>query len=472
MLFPTLVFALFFLVVFSLSWSLRNHPESRKWLLLAASYFFYGYWDWRFLFLLLFSSLMNYVAGVWIDAARTPQQGRRVLTVAVGLNLAVLGFFKYYNFFSESLTTLIYAVGWQRDLPFLNIILPVGISFFTFQGISYLFDVYRQEIPAARSPLDILLYISFFPQLVAGPIVRAAQFLPQLHRPPDPANIQAGLGFLLILSGLLKKVVIANYLAVELVDPVFFDPSAFGTLDLVLAVYGYAVQIYCDFSAYSDIAIGVAALLGYRFSKNFNQPYRALGIRDFWRRWHISLSTWLRDYLYIPLGGGRGGPWRRGRNLMVTMLLGGLWHGAAAKFIVWGGVHGAALMVEHRWRQRPGWGGATASWARMAMAWFLVFHFICFTWIFFRAASLETAFHYLSALTHWHTPTQAITPFLLFLTLSGLAAQFLPADSHERLGGVLQRMPWPAMGLITGLAIVVIDALGPEGVAPFIYFQF
>ncbi len=268
--------------------------------------------------------------------------------------------------------------------------------------------------------------------------------------------------------------VIANYLAVGLVDPVFFDPTVYGSVDLMLAVYGYAVQIYCDFSAYSDIAIGVAALLGYQFSKNFNQPYRAESVRDFWRRWHISLSTWLRDYLYIPLGGNQGSRLRRMRNLMTTMLLGGLWHGAATKFILWGGLHGFALFFEHLWIKRP-WkkGGNDRSWSRRLLSALLAFHFICFTWIFFRSASLDIASQYIQTLASgWNFPSQLATPFLVFLVVIGLISQFMPSDSHERLGRRLQQLPWVFQGLAFGGGIVVIDALGPTSVAPFIYFQF
>ena len=229
--------------------------------------------------------------------------------------------------------------------------LPVAISFLTFHAISYIVDVYRGRLKASRSPLDILLYISFFPHLVAGPIVRAHEFLPQLASPRRAEDFGFGENMLLILGGLFKKMVIANYLAVKFVDPIFTDPTQFSRFDLVMAVYAYAIQIYADFSAYTDIAIGVAALLGYRFPQNFNQPYRALGIGDFWRRWHMTLSNWLRDYLYIPLGGNRGGRLMTARNLMLTMLLGGLWHGANWTFLIWGALHGAALVVDHAYRR-------------------------------------------------------------------------------------------------------------------------
>ena len=319
MLFPTFGFALFFLCVFFGHWITLRQPLARKWLLLIASYWFYAAWDWRFCSLLFLSSVVNYAAGVAIRNVASAQGRNLALALCVVANLGVLAFFKYYGFFIESVAETLGALGWQRDLPFLDIVLPVGISFFTFQGISYAVDTYRGRLAQAPSLLDVLLYISFFPQLVAGPIVRAAHFLPQLRAAPA-MDAYTAFGLLLIVWGLFKKVVVATYLAQEIVDPVFFDPLAYASVDVLLAVYGYAIQIYCDFSAYSDIAIGVAALLGFQFPRNFDQPYRANSLREFWRRWHISLSTWLRDYLYIPLGGARNGAWRTYRNLILTML--------------------------------------------------------------------------------------------------------------------------------------------------------
>lgn len=470
MLFPTLDFALFFLAVFTVAWALRDRLEARKALLLGASYFFYGYWDWRFCLLLLGSSLVNYAAGRLLDGGAAPQRRRLVLGIAVTLNLGVLGLFKYYGFFIESLNDLMYAVGLERELPFLSIILPVGISFFTFQGISYVVDVYRGDVRASRSPLDLLLYISFFPQLVAGPIVRASVFLPQIEARPRADRVLVSFGLLLILVGLFKKVVVANYLATEMVDMVFLDPVFFGPVDLMLATYGYAVQIYCDFSAYSDIAIGVAALLGFRFQKNFDQPYRAQSLRDFWRRWHISLSTWLRDYLYIPLGGARAGRWKTYRNLMLTMFLGGIWHGAAWTFVIWGLLHGIGLAVERAlgWAReevvRPLW--------RRAVSIIIVFHFVCLTWIFFRASDFAIAWDYLASFGNWDAPVIYATPFILTLLAVGMAMHFTPHDLLDRIERRLRRLPIAVQGALIGLGIVAIDAMGPDGVAPFIYFQF
>lgn len=491
MLFPTLDFAIFYIVVFVAAWELRHDRDARKLVLVLASYFFYGYWDVRFMALLAGSSLLNYTAGRMIGALDDGAMRKWVLGIAVALNLAVLGFFKYYGFFLTSLAEMLAQVGLERDLPFLEIILPVGISFFTFQGISYLVDVYRRHVNASRSLLDIFLYISFFPQLVAGPIVRAAHFLPQLERDAHVNRRMAALAVVLILVGLFKKMVIANYLATELVDHVFFDPTAFGGGDLLLGVYGYAVQIYCDFSAYSDIAIGVAALLGYRFPRNFDHPYRSSSLQEFWRRWHISLSTWLRDYLYIPLGGSKGSTFATYRNLFITMFLGGIWHGAAWTFVFWGAFHGAMLGVERALKARwtaafgngNGYGGglfgsvlgmgrAVQGSLGTVLGVIVTFHLVCFAWIFFRATNFASAWSYVGGLFDWSEPAQYASPFIVGLIGATLAAQFLPSNWAVWTGALLRRAPWPVIGAVLGLGILVIEAMAPEGVAPFIYFQF
>ena len=469
MLFPTLDFGLFFLGVFGISWALSGRHSPRLFFLTAASYGFYAFWDWRFCLLLFGSSLGNWLFGRAIFRSNDAAQRKRLVGAAVALNLAVLGCFKYFNFFLGSLNALLESLGAARDIPYLGIILPVGISFFTFHGISYVVDIYRGTLKKPASFLEMLLYISFFPQLVAGPIVRAAHFLPQLSAPVDRNDIRATRALLLILGGLFKKVVVANYLATLLVDKVFFDPGAYGPVDLLCAAYAYAVQIYCDFSAYTDIAIGIAALLGYRFPQNFDQPYRALGFRDFWLRWHISLSSWLRDYLYIPLGGNEAG--ERYRNLAVTMLLGGLWHGAAWTFVIWGGLHGALLALEHAFLPDRATLKSWPFWAK-ALGIFVTFHLICLTWIFFRAPDLAHALSFLAGFGNWGMGPSAVTPFLLLLIAGALAEQFLPKDRMAMLERLTLRIPLPAQGVLAGAAIVAIDSLGPSGVAPFIYFQF
>ncbi|MBA4210034.1 MAG: MBOAT family protein [Parvibaculum sp.] len=483
MLFPTIEFGIFFLIVFTVSWAVRGLPEARKLFLVGASYFFYGWWDWRFLGLLFLSTLISYLAGLAL--ARAEREGLRkfIVGVAVVSGLTILGFFKYYDFFLSSLASLLEVAGLTRDLPFMQVILPVGISFFTFQGISYVVDVYRGHATAERSLVNVMLYISFFPQLVAGPIVRAADFLPQLHRPARLSRAHIGVGTVLILTGLAKKMVIANYLATELVDPVFFDPSAAGALDLLIGIYGYAVQIYCDFSGYSDIAIGVAALLGYRFLENFNQPYRAASLQDFWRRWHISLSTWLRDYLYVPLGGNRHGEARTYRNLFLTMFLGGIWHGAAWTFVFWGAFHGAMLGIERYARRKieefapahtdPGGAlSALGNSARHIVGIFWTFHLVCFAWIFFRADSFQTAASYIAGFARFGEPSQYVTPFAVGLILLAMVFQFTPQHLGRWIARGVQYLPSPLLALLLGGGIWLIWAVAPEGVAPFIYFQF
>src|SRR5580700_3490099 len=413
MLFPTTHFLLFFLVVAALVAALEHRFTAKKAVLVGASYYFYAQWDWRFCFLLGCSTALSYGAGLIIGATADRSRRRLVLGIAVGLHLGLLGVFKYLDFFVLSANELARLLGLQHELPFLEILLPVGISFFTFHGISYLADVYRGDVAVCRAPLDMALYISFFPQLVAGPIVRAAYFLPQLARPShEPIPIAAAL--LLILGGMVKKVIIANYLATGLVDPVFAAPDNYGGPDLLLATYGYAVQIYCDFSAYTDIAIALAALCGFRFPRNFNQPYRSLRLREFWQRWHMSLSFWLRDYLYKPLGGNRHGRLNTYRNLMITMLLGGIWHGAAWKFVMWGALHGGGLAVERMCQPWLGRGPGTRIGA--VVSWLIVFHFVCFAWIFFRAEDFTVAAVFIARLgTGWSEPLQQAQPAMVGL---------------------------------------------------------
>jgi len=470
MLFPTLGFLLFFLIVAAAMAVLDTRFAAKKAVLVVASYYFYAQWDWRFCFLLAGSSALSYLAGQLIDKAPDRGRARTILGIAVALHLGLLGAFKYFDFFISSANQLARLLGLEHELPFIEILLPVGISFFTFHGISYITDVYRGDVAVCRNPLDMLLYMSFFPQLVAGPIVRAAYFLPQLAR-PSTEPIPIGPALLLILSGLFKKVVIANYLATGLVDPVFSAPTSYGGPDLLLATYGYAVQIFCDFSAYSDMAIALAALLGFRFPANFNQPYRAQRLREFWQRWHISLSTWLRDYLYKPLGGNRDGRLRTYRNLLLTMLLGGLWHGAAWKFIAWGALHGGGLAVE---RMLEPWIGRRAlSPVAKIIATLVVFHFVCFAWIFFRAEDFAMASLYIGGLaTGWSGGLQQAGPFVVALIALGLAGQFTPDALFDRVALAFARVPSWGLGAMAGIVVALINALGPEGVAPFIYFRF
>ncbi|MFC5862898.1 MBOAT family O-acyltransferase [Acidicapsa dinghuensis] len=351
--------------------------------------------------------------------------------------------------------------------------LPLGVSFFVFHAISLMMDAYRKKLKEKVRIEDALLYVAFFPQLIAGPILRASSFLPQLKQGPDPLAIRIDRAMLLIVAGLFKKVVISNIIATRLVEPVFAAPQAYHGMDIPLAIYGYAAQIYCDFSGYTDMAIGCAMLLGYRFPRNFNAPYTATNPQEFWKRWHISLSIWLRDYLYIPLGGSRGSVWRTAANLMITMLLGGLWHGAAWTFVIWGALHGVYLVIHRTWR--------AISWQplvefRETTAWrwiarLLLFNAVCMGWVFFRAPSFTIAFTMLHGLTVPGRSTLATIPVALAL-IAGLAGQFQPKRWRRAIEMELRYWPAAARGAIFAGAVFTVELLGPSGVAPFIYFRF
>jgi D-alanyl-lipoteichoic acid acyltransferase DltB (MBOAT superfamily) len=487
MLFPTVDFAIFFTVVLAISWLLRPYAVPWRIFIIGASFFFYAFWDVRFVLLLGFSVAFNYAAGIAIYRAMAPRPvtstndenegalNRQRTTVSKGLlavgiagNLAVLAWFKYYEFFAESLKNSLADVGIDASVPLLQITLPIGISFFTFQAISYLVDISRGHI-RPMWPLDFATYLSFFPHLVAGPIVRASEFAPQLEAPPRPDRIPVTGALFLIAMGLFKKVVVSSYLATEIVDPVFALPDEHSSLEILVAIYGYAVQIFADFSGYTDIAIGCALLLGIQFPQNFDNPYRSLSLQDFWRRWHMTLSRWLRDYLYIPLGGSRGSTLFTYRNLMITMVLGGLWHGAAWTFVVWGAIHGAGLILERilTGREEPSSAGRA-----VILRWFITFHVVCLAWVFFRAESVDIALDMLGRIfTAWGS-APLVTPLVVLTIAAMIAAQFIPDDAFDRI--VVRISHFNPLAQAVGFAggLVLIDALGPSGVAPFIYFQF
>lgn len=460
MLFPTIQFALFFVVVLTANWLLQPNRRAWSWFMIAASYIFYGAWDWRFLGLILTSTLVNQISARLLHQAPQPAR-KRLMAAAIGINLGLLGWFKYYGFFATSLLNLFARVGIDVPLPLLSITLPIGISFFTFQALSYVIDVYR-GIEEPTNLRDFALYLAFFPQLVAGPIVRSSEFLPQLERKRDPRRVEAPEALLLIAGGLFKKVVVANTLAVSLVDPLFAAPQNFSALEVLVGVYAYAVQIYADFSGYTDIAIGVALLMGFRFPQNFNRPYAAVSLQDFWRRWHMTLSRWLRDYLYIPLGGSRGSGRVTYRNLMLTMVLGGLWHGAAWTFVVWGALHGCGLAWE-RWR------GPTR--LPPALARLATFHLVCLGWVFFRSPTLADAGQMLGRLFDWG-PSPAVTFPITALIVGSIAVQYVPDRMRLDLRHAFSRLSPIPMAAALGIFLLVLDGFGPQGVAPFIYFQF
>jgi alginate O-acetyltransferase complex protein AlgI len=471
MLFPTIEFAIFFALVFPLTWLLNNHNTAKKWFLVAVSYFFYAFFRADFTLILLASSVVNFCLALWLGGLSDGPARKAVLWLGIAFNLCVLGAFKYYNFFAASTMNLAHSAGLNISIPFFEVGLPIAISFLTFHALSYIIDVYRHKLVATRSLVDILLYISFFPHLVAGPIVRAKIFLDQTIRLSDPKDIRLGMSVFLIVGGLFKKVIVANYLSTDFVDGVFRAPTEYSRLDLLLGMYAYALQIYCDFSAYTDIAIGVANLLGYQFPQNFNQPYRASSVQDFWRRWHITLSNWLRDYLYIPLGGNRDGVWLTYRNILITMLLGGLWHGASWNFVIWGGLHGAALVIE-RLLGVTGEGGGRRRLTGYIW-WFVTLHFVCLTWVFFRAPTFEDAQAYLSTLMFGEAVfTTTVTPLVATMLVLGALTQVIPNRWSDSLESYYDRASITVKVAIPFAVIFLVAVAAPAGVPPFIYFQF
>ncbi len=477
-LFPTIDFAIFFGIVFLGNWFLRPYKVAWKLFILAASYLFYSWWDWRFVFLLAASTVFTTVGAILINRAPNERARRTFLVATVICELGLLGWFKYYDFFSVTADNTLSKLGIHgAPVSLLQITLPVGISFFTFMGLSYVIDVYRRRLEVAP-PLDVAVFVSFFPHLVAGPIVRGSDLLPQITRAEkrDPRRIEMPEATYLIWAGLFKKVVISSYVATAIVNPVFNSPSAHSAPEILLATYGYAVQIYCDFSGYTDIAIGCALLLGFRFPQNFNAPYTARSLQDFWRRWHITLSTWLRDYLYIPLGGNRGKNWQTYRNIMITMLLGGLWHGAAWTFVIWGGIHGLGQSLGHvrrSWRAKHGLplerqGTWVLAWER-----FFTFQVVCFGWIFFRANSFNDATTLISRLfTTWGEAAPLVRFPVVAVIVGSLALQYLPKDLPRRAQEAFAQMRLATKGAVLAASLLVITTLGPPGVAPFIYYRF
>ncbi len=463
MVFPTVQFAVFFPIVLALSWALMRRQNIWKPFMLGASYVFYSAADPRFCLLLAGVTLVNQAAAKLVHRSEDARVRKRIVAATVALDLATLGVFKYYGFFATEVNSLLDKGGLGLPLPLASIALPVGISFIVFQAISYTVDVNRGLLAPAKT-IDVGLYLSFFPHLVAGPIVRAREFIPQLQAPRDPRKVAVGTGVALIVIGLVKKVAIADFLAREIVDPVFGVPQAYAAPDVILATYAYAVQIFCDFSGYTDMAIGLALLLGYVFPQNFDRPYRAASFREFWRRWHITLSRFLRDFLYIPLGGNRGGRWRTARNLMITMVLGGLWHGAAWGFVLWGAIHGAALTIEHLFRGRfavPRW-----------LGWLVVFHIVVLAWIPFRAPDLGLAADYVARLVEPGPATLWTAPVVL-VTFLVIVLQLLPARPLDALRVRFERLHPAALGVSMASVIILVAAtVSSQGVPPFIYFQF
>ncbi len=442
-------------------------PRSwRKPILLAASYYFYMCWNPVFILLLLTLTAIDYTSGVWMERVESPVRRRLLLIASLCANLGFLGFFKYYNFLAENLAVL---TGLPPHAFALSIILPLGISFHTFQSMSYVVDVYRREQPAIRNPLDYALFIAFFPQLVAGPIVRAREFFRDLYNWVRPTADEWSSGLLLIVLGLTKKVAFADQFA-KVADGYFSNAAAHpGMVQAWTGVIAFGMQIFFDFSGYTDMAIGIARVLGFHFPENFRRPYLAASITDFWHRWHISLSRWLRDYLYISLGGNRGGRLLTYRNLILTMLLGGLWHGASWNFVIWGGYHGSLLALERALgiRDAGGW----LSKALYPVRALLTFALVMIGWVFFRAATLPDSLYIVRQMLAAPHGRPLIAPWQLGL----IAVALLIAIVEEKLAWFerLARGPAWAYGAACAVMLLFVELIGITDVAqPFVYFQF
>lgn len=468
MLFNSYIFWLFLASVLALHQLAGK--TGKKVVLAVASYVFYGFWDWRFLGLIFFSTVSDYVVARLIQNSQSERRRRVYLIVSMVLNLGLLGFFKYYGFFTESLAALFNSVGLSAPLPVLNVILPVGISFYTFQTMSYTIDVYRRDTQATRNFLDFALYVAFFPNLVAGPIERSTTFLRQIISPRQRTADDWQAGFFLILYGLFKKVVIADNMA-AIANAVFSsEPSSLTALETLVGIYAFAFQIYGDFGGYSSIARGIGRWFGYDLMINFRMPYLAVSPSDFWRRWHISLSTWLREYLYIPLGGNRHGEANTYRNLALTMVLGGLWHGAAWTFVVWGAYQGAILIAYRLLSQvKAPWAGK----APRIVSIFVMFHLACLGWVFFRAGSIGQAFGMLGRLGTGFE----LTPVALGY-LSTLAFFVLPymlyeiwVENQDDIDKIVVA-PWPLRVLVYGYFVIMLIFFPSPTQHEFIYFQF
>ena len=511
--FPTTAFAIFYASVLLLWWALpAKCALARKLLLLAASMFFYAWWSPPFALLLLASAAVNHAFAVAISrhcaegAPSLPQGGpslpqrrpviaaKRLVCLAVAANLVLLAFFKYTGFLlletiSPAAASVCRALGpgalqsfiaFQNNhtIPFVqSIVLPIGISFTTFQAIAYVVDAGRGACRPARSVLDFANYLAFFPKLCAGPIARPAAMLPQMEDLPGrDTRVDAGRAVWLIVFGLFKKTVLANFLAERLVDPFFAHAGVCGAADALLGAWGYAVQLYLDFSAYTDMAVGMALLLGFELPVNFDAPYFSRTLQEFWRRWHISLSSWLRDYLYIPLGGSRRGAARTYLNLFLTMLLGGLWHGAGWMFLLWGGLHGAYLAAERLvlrslpHDRRP----APAALALLQRVW--VFHVATFLWIFFRAGTggigLAGAGEVFGAFARFSTPSVLLSAMAIAVLVAGFLCQLADAHRPRALWDAFNRLPVAVQGLVAAVLLTIVLGLGPAGVPAFIYNQF
>jgi D-alanyl-lipoteichoic acid acyltransferase DltB (MBOAT superfamily) len=488
MLFSSGLFFFLFIGFLLMYIPLRKQLTARIVYVVLFSLFFYykssGFW----FFLLVCTATSDFLIGRRLSLTVSRRIRKLLVLLSLCINLGMLAYFKYFNFLMDLFDRLrneagllLHIAEWQTPVfeP-VDIFLPVGISFFTFQSLSYIIEIYRRRIEPVYRWIDYLFYVSFFPQLVAGPIVRAREFIPQIYRTPEVSRAQFGEGLFLVLCGLVKKAVISDYISLNFVDRIFDAPLLYTGLENLMGVYGYALQIYCDFSGYSDMAIGIALLLGFRFSINFDSPYQSATITEFWRRWHISLSSWLRDFLYISLGGNRKGKIRMYINLMITMLLGGLWHGASLRFVLWGAIHGLSLAIHKfvtgRFRSFKPDGRGMHPVRRLAGV-LCTFHLVCFGWIFFRASSMQTAWEVITQITHHFHPEvfgQFVAGYrnVCILMAAGYLFHFLPKRFETAMQGAVTRSPLLLQALLLTAVIFAVVQMKSAGVQPFIYFQF
>ena len=477
--FITTSFVLFFIPVLCIGWFLRSRPAAYKVFLIAAGLFFYGQLGLEYLILLLSVAFFNWCGGALLGKTDSVFRRKLIVAVDVGIHVLLLAFFKYAESFflwlNDSAGQDSPVRHWLLESGAGDIVLPAGLSFFSFQGLSYVIDHFRNPERPARTFTDVLAYVSFFPTIMAGPIMREQDFFPQLAVQQDEQR-SFNEGMALILSGLFKKVALATYLSQYMVDPFFRDPEGYATSAALVGIYAYSIQIFLDFSGYSDLAIGIGRLMGFRLPQNFDSPYRAVNLQDFWHRWHISLSRWLRDYLYIPLGGNRRG--NRYVNLIITMVIGGIWHGNSINFLIWGGFHGIGLAIVHAFNQlykklqvSPTSMPSLSHRFLSLLAWLLTFHFVTILWVFFRAENLEGAWNVLHSALFPQEGASAPAMAILIIFL-GLCMQWVGPACFRIFTGIQARLPWPAQAIIVGLLGGIILSIGPEGVLPFIYFNF
>ncbi|MEH0155106.1 MBOAT family O-acyltransferase [Limibacter armeniacum] len=489
LLFTQSAFWLFFGVIMVAYLFLHGRVEARNRLLLVASLYFYYLSSGFYFLLLVFSTFVDYYIGGAIYRSNSPTKRKRLVTLSVVINLTLLAYFKYTFFFADGVNTLFdtelevtnflaaFMNVFGANMDTSNIFLPIGISFYTFQTISYSVDIYRGQLKPVRNIYDFGLFVSFFPQLVAGPIVRASEFIPQIYNKFSLSKEAYGRALFLIMVGLFKKIYISDYISINFVDRVFESPLSFSGFENLMASYGYAIQIYCDFSGYTDIAIGVALLLGFQLPLNFDSPYKSTSITEFWRRWHISLSSFLRDYLYIPLGGNRKGKIRTYVNLALTMLLGGLWHGAHIRFIIWGALHGLALAFHKIWMEKTGSKHKKKSFGRQVVMGVITFHFVTFCWIFFRASDMRAVEGVLMQITtnfNFEVIPQVVTAYwkVFFVLLVGFVTHLAPYSWKNWLREEFTTMPTIVKASLLVLLVFVLFQSRSSEIQPFIYFQF